>query len=345
MKIFSFFLFFYSTIHLFGESFLLKNKLPNIILKNENVPFSQLSAISSNAKIINYSNIKKKLTSYNQLLRLQNIFPCIILNFVGTMIVSTPLWVSLTKPKFYLLTFISLLIMTSSMVINDIFDMKVDKINNIQEDKPLLNGSINLCEASFIYAIIQFLLLYINDKYVKSSFVYIAMISTFLYTPLLKRILFIKNYYCAALISSTLLFSVNNLNIIPSPKDKILLDITYQIMLCNTFILEMIYDINDIIGDRLCNIYTIPVVFGRDITLLISSISLFITIVHTMAKINMNNLFLVYFLHVYLIFSLFNLLSMKIYNYSYRSLTVSSKNIKYLLYFYIIALFISKLFF
>jgi len=152
------------------------------------------------------------------------------------------------------------------MIINDIFDINIDKINN--SDRPLIKGDIKIYEAMFSVFILLGLSEYLSLKYLTRNLqisVNIAILIITIYTPILKKILFIKNISCALLISFSTYFSAlssiyNYKNI--ETKNIYILFISSCLIFLGSLYNELLLDMADCDGDRLNNINTIPVVYG-----------------------------------------------------------------------------------
>ena len=92
----------------------------------------------------------------------------------------------------------------------------------------------------------------------------------FLYTPYLKKLLFIKNITCSSVVGSTILMTYKsliqneNLNINPNIN---LINITSRFLFLSSFFIELLLDIKDQKGDKENNIVTIPIYFGEKKTL------------------------------------------------------------------------------
>jgi 4-hydroxybenzoate polyprenyltransferase len=107
------------------------------------------------------------------------------------------------------------------------------------------------------------------------------LIGITIYTPFLKKITLIKNIYCALTISFCIFYtglsSVVNINY-DNINYKILL-ITISYIFFGSLNNELLLDIIDIKGDRKNNIMTLPVLFGKEITLIIVNLLLYYNII------------------------------------------------------------------
>jgi 4-hydroxybenzoate polyprenyltransferase len=181
-------------------------------------------------------------------------------------------------------TVITLLIMSFSMLINDIFDINIDKINNSK--RPLVTGEVSIKEASIYSIILIFLIEFLNLKFLSNNLqniIHLVLFSTIIYTPILKRILFIKNLYCASLVSFAVYFGgisfQNNTNL------KLLYIIT-QLIFFGSLYNEILLDMADYIGDEKNKINTIPVFFGIEFSWNFAYLILIFNILSTLFNIS-----------------------------------------------------------
>ena len=218
----------------------------------------------------NYNIINKgKLLSYSKLLRTNNIVPTFLLNILGGWL-TIPSYKLFLNKKFWAFSLITQLTMMNSMIINDLFDLKIDLINN--NNRPLVNKEISIKEAQCLYISTNILIsilsgLFFYEKHFY-KFIYTINLILFLYTPYLKKILFIKNITCASVVSSTLVLTsksllLNNIMIASQNTQHInLIAITSKFLFLSSLYIELLLDVKDIYGDKENNIVTIPNYFG-----------------------------------------------------------------------------------
>lgn len=239
------------------------------------VPASKLYSVYNPTKAIaQYNNddnklvkIKRKINSILTLIRPQNILPTTVLCFSGGWI-TNPSFVNLIKTKsFIVATLSTLLIMSCSMVLNDLFDIEVDKINN--PTRPLITGEITKKEAILLslglLSITEILSFVYFPRFLQ-HIIHAAIVNIVAYTPIFKKIPIIKNISCASLISFSVIFTglAANMNIM----GKIDYLMTFvRLLFFGSLYNEIILDIRDYDGDKMNGINTIPVIFGKDITL------------------------------------------------------------------------------
>lgn len=226
------------------------------------------------------NTIIKKVNSVLKLTRSVNVLPTLLLSFSGGFIVEPSLYNLLHSSAFISSSIISLLIMSLSMVLNDIYDMGVDKINN--PDRPLITGEISENEAYLLSFILLFLIEYLSIVYLHNDLQKITNIALYgiaIYTPILKKMTFIKNLFCAVTVSFAMLYSgiamhpdlyqwmqqhatTSNTYIIHYD----ILLITMRYIFLGSLTTELLLDICDMEGDKSNDIKTLPVLFGKNVT-------------------------------------------------------------------------------
>lgn len=219
------------------------------------------------------NSIRKKALHFAKLIRSKNILPTLWISIVGGWI-TCPSLVLFQNPRFYATIAITQLIMANSMILNDLFDLKTDRMNN--PHRPLVAGHITKHEA-----IGATFLFYITSEWINFAFLpahirpitHIANAISFIYTPILKRLLFLKNLSCATLVSTGLYFTgisvYPSISVLDTRKTELLVLATRLLFLGSLYI-EILLDICDKPGDKQNGIYTIPVVFGEDVALYVT---------------------------------------------------------------------------
>lgn len=229
-------------------------------------PWNDLSGITQYNQLVQIqSTVQKKSSGFIKIIRTENILPTLFLSMssgfimmpnVLDLIYSTPFMVSIIT---------TLLIMSNSMIINDIFDMEIDKINT--PTRPLITGELTKQDAISISAFFIVITELLSLRYLNASsqnVVHIANLVIILYTPIFKRILFIKNLTCAGLISFSTIFPA--LCIGCTNRNFELLMVLARMILFGSISVEMLYDIKDADGDIQKGINTIPTKYGRQFT-------------------------------------------------------------------------------
>jgi geranylgeranylglycerol-phosphate geranylgeranyltransferase len=231
--------------------------------------YSALLSIPRIYSLQNLSNIRFKLEKLyhttTAITRAKNILPVILLNIAGSRI-ANPVISPLQNGPVLASIAITQCIMASSMIINDICDLPIDRINN--PTRPLVSGDLSTFHAKCMTAFFLAAAETINVLCIPPTLRWISRASSLLsviYTPALKRILFVKNIACAALVSTSILFSglAANPDIIIGPRAYLLYIATRAIFL-GSICSEILLDIRDRDGDRHFGVPTIPVVFGKE---------------------------------------------------------------------------------
>ena len=266
---------FFIIIHLLNTCAFVYSKLSTNLYSSSNIKLSNKNSIDTN--LSTKKNFKlHKFNNFLHIIRYKNILPTILLSFAGTWII-TPSLNLFNYVSFIVTSFITILIMASSMIINDIFDVNVDKINN--PSRPLVTGQIKLYEAYLYFISLITLTEFLNLKYLSKklqNIVHAAICVITLYTPILKKIFFIKNISCASLVAFGIYFAglaSNNSNIILTQNIS-LLYVATRLIFFGSLYNELLLDMYDSEGDKLNKIYTIPVLFGLKFSLIFASIIL-----------------------------------------------------------------------
>ena len=262
------------------------------------------------------NKFKTKAGGFVKIIRPQNIIPTLFLCFTGGWIVNPSIKNLLSSPKFIVSSINAITIMSSSMIINDIFDLEIDKINN--PTRPLVTGEITKTDAILYNCFLVCLTEILSFKYLNRQlilFVNLALLNITIYTPLLKRILFIKNISCAALVSFSLFFSglaslYNTTNIIINPKNRSLLMVALRTIFFGSLYNELLLDMHDYEGDFENNIPTVPVIYGLQNSLVLATLIMKLNILW-------NSLHLIYLFNIPVGFLLLFILSPFLYNLKY----------------------------
>jgi geranylgeranylglycerol-phosphate geranylgeranyltransferase len=305
-------------------------------------PFNIVNDQINNEEFFNIINFKIK--SFFELIRYENILPTILLNFSGGFIVNPSLNNLLHSQPFIISIITTILIMSSSMIINDIIDIDIDKINS--PNKPLVTGSIKIKEAYGYLIILLSIAELLSYNYFTQKLqviIHLAILNIILYTPVFKKIPFIKNISCAFLVSFSVIFSSlstssdeiisNFITIHDLEKNTDLLKILFLTLFYGSFYNEVLLDICDKDGDEKNNIKTIPVIYGNKF-----SINLLLNITNSIFIFNTFLLKKVYGLKVALLYpiiflkSYINLLKIKNNNYLKSIIMNVVKNTNILLF-------------
>ena len=98
----------------------------------------------------NIIQIQNKANSFIKLSRAKNIIPTAFLSFSGGYLINPSITNLLHNSNFILSSIITSLIMSTSMIINDVCDIEIDKVNN--KDRPLITGEITKSEAKRMFS-------------------------------------------------------------------------------------------------------------------------------------------------------------------------------------------------
>ena len=225
--------------------------------------------------------LHKKTTSLLKLVRYKNIFPTTLLSFTGGYIIQPSITMLLHNPPFLVGIINTVLIMCSSMIMNDLFDMKIDKINN--PNRPLITGQVTVREAVITNIAILGTTSALTYKYLSSELrfaINLAILNITLYTPILKKALFIKNLSCASLVGFSIYFAGLTTRTFNTPTylQNQLLTIATRTIFFGSLFNEILLDIRDSPGDLQNGIRTIPNVFGINNALKIAKLILHINV-------------------------------------------------------------------
>jgi geranylgeranylglycerol-phosphate geranylgeranyltransferase len=265
-----------------------------------------------------------KINGLVSLIRPKSILPTIFLCGAGGFIMNPNLLNLLHSKTFITSTACTLLILPSSMVINDVYDVKIDRINN--PGRPLASGRVKIYEALLLYFFLilsaETLSLYFLPGMQQYIINFVIFLTT-IYTPLLKRVPLFKNLSCAWIVSLTMFFSGLSSSQTQFAIDNNgfgILSIAMSLVFYGSLSNEILLDIRDYEGDKANKIYTLPVIFGKKFSLVCATII-------TNLNILSNSLSLMYLTDITLglllavicspiLFNIFNLFTLKNNHYS-----------------------------
>lgn len=216
-----------------------------------------------------------KIQEWLRLSRLpKNIVSSTLLALVGAYVAHPDTWmIWITSPPFWAAYVMIQCITASSMIINDIYDLELDRHQH--PDRPLVLGTITMNEAFISVWGMLSLSVFLGLQYLPPIMDPIWMTDIgliVLYTPFFKKITLIKNMVCAYIVASTIPFiaiaTINPIDLIYlSPEHWSSMWITTQITFMASMYIEMMLDVLDEDGDRSANIPTIPVRYGPIVTM------------------------------------------------------------------------------
>jgi 4-hydroxybenzoate polyprenyltransferase len=217
--------------------------------------------------------IIKKLRNISKLTRSGNIIPTLLLSFSGGWIMNPSISSLIHSVPFITSNINAVLIMSMSMILNDLFDIEVDKLNN--PSRPLITGEISRIEAISLSGLLFLITKYLTNTYLPGNIQFITDLILFdivLYTPILKKITFIKNLNCALIVSFALLYSglcVSQHNLLINDKHYNILSIAMNYIFWGSINNELMMDISDLEGDKQNGIKTLPVIINKPASLFI----------------------------------------------------------------------------
>ena len=219
------------------------------------------SMYDKNDNIQMLSNPIQKTRGFLKLIRYKNILPTLLLTTTGGFLQTQSITQLLKSKSFLASSMITVCIMASSMILNDLFDIHVDKINNA--NRPLVTGEVHPQEA-VTYAALLLLFAECLTRYLPQQMQMVAnwaIVNIVLYTPLLKRIPLVKNLSCATIVAFSLYFAGKSATsaVATSP----LLYVAAHTVFFGSLHNELLLDIRDIEGDAKNHIRTVPGLFGK----------------------------------------------------------------------------------
>ncbi|MEM7819216.1 MAG: UbiA family prenyltransferase [Candidatus Aenigmatarchaeota archaeon] len=209
------------------------------------------------------------MISYIQIIRPLNGIMSSIAVWIGTIIAGMD-FIPELKVIFGMLAVF--LISSAGMVVNDIADINIDKIN--RPKRPLPTGKITKNKA-IIYAIILFIVGNIIAFIIGESLFYIAIIASvllILYAAKLKKIIMLGHIVISILVALTFVFGG-----VIAGNYFITLPLALLAFLSNVG-REIYKSIEDVMGDKSVNIDTLAIRFGVLKAKIIASIFLFVAI-------------------------------------------------------------------
>jgi len=240
------------------------------------------------------NNFERKIEGLIKLVRPKSILPTTFLIFSGGWIMNPSFYNLLHSKTFLCSSVCTLLTLMSSMVINDIYDVNVDKINN--PERPIPSGQVKIYEAIILNIFLIGSAEYLSVRHLPENLQFLlnfVIIVLGIYTSILKRIPVIKNISCATIVSLTLFFSGVASNgpklLLIENRNLGLLSILMSFVFYGSLSNEILLDIRDYDGDKENNIYTVPVIIGKDAAFIIASIITNINVISTSMSLAYSN--------------------------------------------------------
>jgi 4-hydroxybenzoate polyprenyltransferase len=192
----------------------------------------------------------------------------------------------LTISQFWAAFSIIHMISSAGMIMNDLFDIDTDKINN--PERPLIKGTVTMGEAETLTTIFLIIIPIIGSFYLPvgvAPYWWSASWILFFYTPILKRWFLVKNLVCALVVSSTVPFIALSLQ---TPINNVFITLTTKTIFMASLYIELLLDITDVKGDNLNGITTVPVVFGKYATVIMATITVTIGFINMLVELCLN---------------------------------------------------------
>lgn len=193
--------------------------------------------------------------------------------------------VTLTNFEFALLVTATLCIAAGGNIINDIYDVEIDKIN--KPNKVLIGKSISERSATRLFIILNVIGVgigfYLSNIIGRPGFAALFIVFSallYIYASYLKGILMVGNLVISALVAMSLII-VGLFDLLPSitPQNQVAQSAIFRTVLnfalfafCINFIREIVKDLQDINGDKKGGIDTLAIAIGRKRTIVVVSI-------------------------------------------------------------------------
>lgn len=305
-----------------------KNTIKNI---NNTIEYIHPPKVINQTSPPNIINVYKyKIGGFLRIIRANNIVPTFFLCLSGGWIINPSIYNLFHSTTFIISIINTILIMSSSMIINDLYDINIDKINN--PNRPLVSGAVSKTEAIMYTITLLTTTEYLNIVYLPESFqwiIHLAILNIILYTPIFKKLLIIKNVSCASLIAFSIFLSglTSTKELIELNNNFSLLSISISFIFYGSLSNELLLDIQDVEGDNINNIKTIPTVFGKKLAWDISTLIIYFNIVSNSLSLNyLYNRQFVLIIGIIFMPLLINLHKIKYDNYSKLSIENYMKN-------------------
>lgn len=225
-----------------------------------------------------------QIKNYLNFFRTKNLLMIVLIQLLLKYVLFEKFYVTLSLDSFhfFILVLATVLIALGGYIINDINDIKSDKVNKPQ--KIFIGNLISKKNADWLFIIFNFIglllgyyLSYSIDQISFFAIFIIASLLAYLYSIKLKKILFIKNLTVALLVFLCV-FLVALYDIVPGTnafnnQDQLLIfNLVLKIgsfAFLLTLIREIVKDIEDKEGDKIMKINSLPIVYSIKITKII----------------------------------------------------------------------------
>ena len=208
-----------------------------------------------------------KMIAILQTIRYINIFIAIMVVFNVQYLLDIPF-----NKEIFICVIIVSCTMSLGYVINDILDLETDTVN--QKKNTIINNKISIKEGKKIYVgllmCIIFFGCFLNS--ISQAMLYcIVLPLLYMYNYYFKALPFIGNLTTSLLLGFVFIFTEQTIN---SSYQAMLLPALFAFGL--SLIRELIKDLNDYKGDKSVNMYTLPIVLGKDYCTKFIAIQMFV---------------------------------------------------------------------
>ena len=221
-----------------------------------------------------------KLIAFLKLVRLKNLIIIAITQLLIKFSLINPFLSDfiLSNNQFYLLVLATVFITASGYIINDIYDVKTDKIN--KEEKRIIGKSINSRNAIAWYISFNIIglslgcyIAYLVKKPLFSLIFFYCIFSLWTYSKRMKSSFLLGNLQ-VSLLTALSIFNVALFDILPNGINKNNGELMiFKIILCytafsfiTTFIREIVKDLEDMEGDKKIQAKTLAITYGIEKT-------------------------------------------------------------------------------
>ncbi len=208
----------------------------------------------------------EKLTAIIKIIRPLN-FLITIISVIVAAIICLP--AKIPGLHVILAAFAASLVMASGNIINDIYDIDIDRVN--KPLRPLPSGKISIKEAYIYYFVLiaasVLISSLLNEKAI--AIVLVSILILFIYSKYLKRIPLVGNVTVAFLTGLVFIYG----GIVVENPVAAIVPAVFAFLI--NFIREIVKDVEDVEGDRQAGVITFPIKFGsRKSKLFISLITI-----------------------------------------------------------------------
>lgn len=219
-----------------------------------------------------HSDLFKRVVAYLAILRITNFIIAFASIYFAILIADVNL---AFQPITFLAALSGAIIGSAGMVINDYFDLEIDKIN--RPERPLPFGIISKKSAIVYYFTLNIiaLVLILETNTVVISIALCSIVLIFLYSYRLKKIMLAENFAVALMTGMAFIFG----GVVGENTAALIIPAVFACLI--NFAREIIKDVEDIEGDKRYKSRTLPILFGERNALYLASAVLFVLIIFT----------------------------------------------------------------